>query len=569
MRMAAAPFRRRSRRPRVEGLESRFLLSATINEFPVPTTASEPTGITAGPDGNLWFVESASSQIAEINPTTHAITEFPVPELGGRLAGITTGHDGNLWFTDRLDGLIGQFKITSHAIAEFPIPTTGGQPSAIVAGPDGNLWFTELAGNKIGEINPTTDAINEFSIPTGGSAPLSITAGPDGNLWFTESTSNKIGEINPTTHAIIEFSVPTINSVLFGIAAGPDGNLWFSESSGNKVGEISPSTHAIGEFAVPTAGSQPSGIAAGSDGNLWFTENTGNKIGAINPTTHAIVEFPIPTPLSTSLNIVRGPDGNLWFTETQGNKIAQVVPTATLTAPDLALLATGPATVTLGNSVTYTFTVNNVGTANATGVTVTDTLPGNVVFVAATGGVTPTGGILTFALGSLAAGGRASFTITIIPTAAGMLINRASASANESDPTPADNQVTLITTVVPPATDGPIILGVRVVARRKRPPSVVLTFDKPLDPGRAQSLAEYHINTLTRSRRSIPIKAALYDKATLTVTLRSTRRLKRGGRYRLIVIGVAPAGVTDLLGNLLDGQNSGHPGTNFVETFTA
>jgi uncharacterized repeat protein (TIGR01451 family) len=543
-------------------------LSATINEFPVPTTASEPTGITAGPDGNLWFVESASSQIAEINPTTHAITEFSVPELGGRLAGITTGHDGNLWFTDRLDGLIGQFKTTSHAIAEFPIPTTGGQPSPIVAGPDGNLWFAEFAGNKIGDLNPTSDAINEFSIPTGGSAPLSITAGPDGNLWFTESTSNKIGEINPTTHAIIEFSVPTINSVLFGIAAGPDGNLWFSESSGNKVGEISPSTHAISEFAVPTPGSQPSGIAAGSDGNLWFTENTGNKIGAINPTTHAVVEFPIPTPLSTSLNIVRGPDGNLWFSETQGNKIAQVVPTATLTAPDLALLATGPATVTLGNSVTYTLTVNNVGTANATGVTVTDALPGGVEFVAASSGVTPISGVLTFAAGSLAAGASASFTITVTPIAAGILINHASGTANERDATPADNQLTQITTVVPLATDGPIILGVRVVDRRKQPRSIVLTFDKPLDPTRAQSLAEYEIIGLTRSRRSVFIRASLYDEATLTVTLRPGRRLKHRGRYRLIVIGIAPAGVTDLAGNLLDGQRSGQPGTNFVVTFT-
>jgi hypothetical protein len=29
----------------------------TITEFPIPTSYSDPIGITAGPDGNLWFTE--------------------------------------------------------------------------------------------------------------------------------------------------------------------------------------------------------------------------------------------------------------------------------------------------------------------------------------------------------------------------------------------------------------------------------------------------------------------------------------------------------------------------------
>jgi streptogramin lyase len=42
-----------------------------------------PQGITNGPDGNNWFVESGlfngGNKIGEINPTTHAIAEFPIP----------------------------------------------------------------------------------------------------------------------------------------------------------------------------------------------------------------------------------------------------------------------------------------------------------------------------------------------------------------------------------------------------------------------------------------------------------------------------------------------------------
>src|SRR5690348_6283861 len=64
-------------RPRLEGLEDRCLLSANITEFPVPTTnANLSHGITAGPDGNLWFTEYGVSKIGMINPTNDHINEF-------------------------------------------------------------------------------------------------------------------------------------------------------------------------------------------------------------------------------------------------------------------------------------------------------------------------------------------------------------------------------------------------------------------------------------------------------------------------------------------------------------
>src|SRR6516225_6896295 len=72
---------RTCQRPVVEALESRCLLSVTINEFPILTSNSAPLGITAGPDGNLWFTETNGNprHVGEINPTTHVVTEFPTP----------------------------------------------------------------------------------------------------------------------------------------------------------------------------------------------------------------------------------------------------------------------------------------------------------------------------------------------------------------------------------------------------------------------------------------------------------------------------------------------------------
>ncbi|MGB7587935.1 MAG: hypothetical protein WBM00_04425, partial [Solirubrobacterales bacterium] len=73
-----------------------------ITEFTVPTHISRPFGITAGPDGNVWFTENwpEAHKIGRITPDGQ-ITEFSLSSAAN-LDSITTGPDGNLWFTDGL-----------------------------------------------------------------------------------------------------------------------------------------------------------------------------------------------------------------------------------------------------------------------------------------------------------------------------------------------------------------------------------------------------------------------------------------------------------------------------------
>src|SRR5262249_5947220 len=146
---------RSRRRPRLEDLETRQLLSGNpaIREFGIPTPSSDPSAITAGPDGNLWFTEAAANKIGRITP-------------GGVVTEVAAGIS----------------------------PRSG--PAAITAGPAGNLWFTEFDGNRIGRITPA-GVVTEFSRGISpDSEPLGIAAGPDGNLWFAEA--NAIGRITPT-----------------------------------------------------------------------------------------------------------------------------------------------------------------------------------------------------------------------------------------------------------------------------------------------------------------------------------------------------------------------------------
>jgi streptogramin lyase len=293
-----------------------------FTEFPIPTAASGADGITAGPDGGMWFTEAVTNKIGR-SSLEGSITEYSDDDVPNA---ITAGPDGNLWFTVNRGNKIGRIT-TSGQISVFPIPSggQGGNPSSgparIATGPDGALWFTEQSGFKIGRIT-TSGVFSEYPVLTltPPYGPYGITAGPDGNLWFTEMTTAQIGRITPSG-VITEFPLPSPGSLPLDITAGADGALWFAEYGGNRIGRITVSG-SITEFSVPTPTAGLTGMTLGTDGNVWFTENLVGKIGRITP-AGAITELEIPTPGSGPSQITSGPDGNLWFTEYGGNAITR------------------------------------------------------------------------------------------------------------------------------------------------------------------------------------------------------------------------------------------------------
>jgi streptogramin lyase len=335
---------------------SRSAPAQSVNEYPLPSAPSgnDASEITAGPDGNVWFVERAANKIGFITPAG-AITDFALPSAGRQPFGLAAGPDGNLWFTEGA-GAVGRIT-PAGVVTEFPVPTSGGRPEEIVAGPDGNLWFTEFLGNRIGRITPSGSVV-EFTVPTAGSQPEGITAGPDGALWFTEFAGNRVGRIT-TLGTVTEFAVPTPGALPVGIAAGTDGALWFAEVGAGRIGRVT-TAGVVSEIALSTSGAAPSGVAVGRDGALWFTEFEGNRIGRIT-TTGIVSEFPVPTPGSGPNRIAAGPDGSLWFTEALGNRIGRLVPVTVFLLPSSAH-APGAG----GAFFTTDLTIANTGTTDAT-----------------------------------------------------------------------------------------------------------------------------------------------------------------------------------------------------------
>ena len=282
--------------------------TGAVTEFPTGAEGAVDW-ITEGPGGDIWFAETApgSSGIAKIAPDG-TITQFPLPDPGENLSSqdptaITAGPDGNVWFiNDSNDiGLI----TTTGVVLELPLPYPDA-PYKIAAGADGNLWFTDPGTSSIGKITPL-GVVTEFALPGPNSGPDSIVAGPDGNVWFTEI--GKVGKIDRSGN-ITEYTTPTQTSGFPDITVGPDGALWFVEDDADQIGRVT-TAGVVSEFALPETpannpgfhgiADHPVTIAPGADGRLWVLdigENAG--IMAVAP-DQPLAAAPDPTITSDDL----------------------------------------------------------------------------------------------------------------------------------------------------------------------------------------------------------------------------------------------------------------------------
>ncbi|MGI8808833.1 MAG: Vgb family protein [Acidimicrobiales bacterium] len=116
---------------------------------PTPSVASSPTtqGRATGPPAGSAADPAVLGSPPPVSPPI-AVREFALPTAASGPLALVAGPDGNIWFVELAANKIGRIT-ASGDISEFPIPTAGAAPSSIARGPDSNLWFTETQANKI------------------------------------------------------------------------------------------------------------------------------------------------------------------------------------------------------------------------------------------------------------------------------------------------------------------------------------------------------------------------------------------------------------------------------------
>jgi streptogramin lyase len=222
-----------------------------VHEYSVPGSDPRPAGIAAAPNGDIWFTtqgtgDTITNSVGRIRPGG-AMTLYLLYPCACFPSGITTGPDGNLWaieeqgvYQGSSPGTLDKVTPNGRHITRYPVPQQPLNPSHLPAfdapGPDGNVWFTEFGADihRIGKVTPT-GAMTEYTLPGPITNSVGITTGADGRMWVTQADASRVVVVD--TNGTVLAVIPTHHGPA-GITVGPDGNVWFAASLDGEIGRL-------------------------------------------------------------------------------------------------------------------------------------------------------------------------------------------------------------------------------------------------------------------------------------------------------------------------------------------
>jgi uncharacterized repeat protein (TIGR01451 family) len=444
--------------------------------------------------------------------------------------------------------------------------------TTVSTGTDGNATFTTTATSvvPVGVAVTATATVQESSTQSGSTSEFAQNVSntiPQADLVLTQSASTPSTTL-PNTVAAGGYLTYTLTLTNSGPATAPGVSVLDTLPTG-------------ASFVGATSGRGSVSLGTGGDS---VTFNLGDLASGQTVTMTITTVAPGTVPDSGTISNRAVASLGTTAVDPDADNNTSVLSTTILAGVDLALnQLAAPNPVSVGTEVAFVLTITNISSTTANGAVLVDTLPANFVYTrseTSQGTIDVANGILTVNLGSLppagitGAGSSARVVVWGIPTAVGALTNTAIVMANEPQVVPNSNASSQVVGVLPPLATTPAATPPHVLSLARRGGSrLALGFDQALNASTAQDLNNYRLVAAGRDRRFgtpddvvIRLASAAYDASSKTVTLAPGRPINPRMPLLLGVNGLTPTGVSSTTGVLLDGNNDGIPGGNYLAT---
>lgn len=355
-------------------------VTATI---PVP---GNPTAVAILPDGSKAYVVQPNNCPVPVTPTPTP-TSVPTPTPIGPTPIPTPAPTDGPTPTPTPDPpcTVAVIDLASNTVTTTI--TVGHAPYAVAVSPSGGFaYVTNRDDDTISQIDTSTDlVIEEFDV---GATPEGVSIG-FGQIYVANDISETVSVFREIDFQPLA-TMPTGGSPL-SVTISPDG---LSAIVGNDADGTATifNTDVNSVRATVPVGSNPAGVAITPDSTRAFMANT---------TAGSVSVVPLDGSAPVTLTVLGSPSG------------VAITPTPYFVISKTAV----PAPVAAGGTLVYTINYENRGSANATGVTVTDTIPTGLTFVSATGGGVLSGTNVVWTIGDLPIGaaGEIEATFTVDP----------------------------------------------------------------------------------------------------------------------------------------------------------
>ena len=371
--------------PAGESVEVTMVLSASnVGEQINTATAVSVEGI-SGQDTSLTSVIPGSLQLAKAGPEE-------------TISGDNVTYD----ITVTNDGAGALTNIVLSDTLPVGLTYVSSSPEASV-GADGTVsWLIESLDS---EATATVSLVATTGDP--GEVVNTATVQSDEGASATAQATTLVTQSNLAITKTVDNAAPLLGQQsVFTIAVTNNGN---ATASNVAVVDTLPL-----EFQSVSA--EPE-ATIGGDGSLQWT------IAAIEPGGTANITV-------NATSTVGGALTNTVSATERGSTVTAEASIDTL-VPAVSLAKSGGAALYVEGERTYTISATNTGTANLTGVTITDNIPAEMSYVSSDNGGQEADGVVTWSIGELAIGATVDVNVTLRGESVGTVINTANVTSDE------------------------------------------------------------------------------------------------------------------------------------------
>jgi virginiamycin B lyase len=123
---------------------------------------SGPYGITATPQGDIWFVSFAGSYLANVDLETGAATVFEPPTKESGTRRVWSDSRGRLWVSEWNSGNLALYDPSAKSWREWKLRGIKPQAYAVWVDGDDKIWVSEWSANAVVRFDPATEAFESF-----------------------------------------------------------------------------------------------------------------------------------------------------------------------------------------------------------------------------------------------------------------------------------------------------------------------------------------------------------------------------------------------------------------------
>jgi virginiamycin B lyase len=150
-----------------------------------------PYGITATPDGEIYYASLAGSYIAHVDTASGEATviEPPTPNQGARR--VWSDSAGRIWVSEWNVGQLGLYDPATGAWQEWPLPGPNPRAYGIYVDERDKVWVTDFGGNALVSFDPPTESFEVYPFPGNGAGVRQLLGRP-GEVWGGASALNQV-----------------------------------------------------------------------------------------------------------------------------------------------------------------------------------------------------------------------------------------------------------------------------------------------------------------------------------------------------------------------------------------